>query len=205
MTNWALPTADRYFADKMTDRGFEIDHLDRALEHVTSFRTAIDGGAHVGSWACTMAERFQRVIAFEPAPDTWQCLVTNTAALPNVIVRNAALGNESRRVIVDDDPTRPGNTGARFVRDGDGVAMVRIDELELTDLDFLKLDVEGFEYFALLGATATIARCKPVIVIEDKDFRGRFALARGAANDLLRSLGMREIERVRNDCVFTFA
>jgi FkbM family methyltransferase len=202
--NWALPQADTYFAPHMTERGFEVDHLDVALKHAKNFRTAIDGGAHVGSWSVELAKHFDLVFAFEPAPDTWQCLVTNTDACPNVRVRNAALGNQVKRVCIGDDPMRPGNTGARFVGSGDSVPMVRIDELGLDHLDFLKLDVEGYEYFALLGAAETIARCQPVIVIEEKDFKRRFGLDHRAAGEFLKSLGMREADRVRNDCVFTF-
>jgi hypothetical protein len=30
----------------------------------------------------------------------------------------------------------------------------------------IHLDIEGYEYFALLGAVNTIKKCKPVIVVE---------------------------------------
>lgn len=201
---WALPAADTYFAKHMTERGFEVDHLDRALEHVTSFRTAIDGGAHVGSWAVAMAQRFTCVHAFEPAQDTFACLVKNTVDVPNVRVWNLALGASQMKVRIGDDLTRQGNTGARFVQDGDQTSMIRIDDLTLPDVDLLKLDIESYEYFALLGAVDTMMRCKPIVVIEEKDFKQRFGLPRTAASDFLKTLGAKEIGRVRNDCIFAF-
>ncbi len=45
------------------------------------------------------------------------------------------------------------------------VDVIPLDSLDLSP-DLLQLDVEGFEYEALLGATNTIKRCRPVIQIE---------------------------------------
>ena len=80
----------------------------------------------------------------------------------------------------------------------------RLDDFEIDDLDFLKLDVEGYELFALMGSKTTILRCKPAIIIEDKDFGGRFGCKPGAALQLLESWGAREVERIRNDHIFVF-
>ena len=48
------------------------------------------------------------------------------------------------------------------------VPAVRIDALVPPGqrVDLIKVDVEGAEYNALLGAEATIARCRPVIISE---------------------------------------
>lgn len=201
---WALPVADTYFAKHMTERGFEVDHLDRALTHASNFRTAIDGGAHVGSWSVAMAQRFGMVYAFEPSRDTFDCLVRNIGVASNIRACNLALGASRLRGTMQDDPSRPGNTGARYMGAGSDFEIVPVDDYGLDDLDLLKLDVEGAEYFALLGAADTIARCRPVVVIERKDFKGRFGVTIDQAGDLLRKFGMREVDRIRNDCVFTF-
>ena len=42
----------------------------------------------------------------------------------------------------------------------------KIDDLELDRCDLIQLDTEGYEYFGLLGAEATISKFKPVISIE---------------------------------------
>ncbi|OYU74746.1 MAG: FkbM family methyltransferase [Alphaproteobacteria bacterium PA3] len=41
-----------------------------------------------------------------------------------------------------------------------------IDDLELSRLDFIKIDIEGMEMEALQGATNSISRCKPQMLIE---------------------------------------
>ena len=201
---WALPEADTYFAPPLTDRGFEIEKLDAAMSHVKQWRTAVDGGAHIGTWSVSMAARFASVLAFEPAPDTFDCLVSNLAGIANVVPMRAALGAVAGRAGIGDDTARPGNTGARHLGAGRLVEVDRLDDFGIDDLDFLKLDLEGYELFALTGAKTTILQCRPAIIIEDKDFGRRFGCKPGAALRLLESWGAREVERIRNDHIFVF-
>jgi hypothetical protein len=46
------------------------------------------------------------------------------------------------------------------------VAAMRIDSLELSRLDFVKMDVEGHEIPAVQGALGTIERFRPAMIIE---------------------------------------
>ena len=112
-TKWSLPEADTYFAGMLTAEGFEIDKLERALGHCHRWRTAVDGGAHIGTWSAYLARRFSTVLAFEPAPDAFECLIQNTAGLDNVVALRMALGLVPGRAGITDDPARPGNTGSR--------------------------------------------------------------------------------------------
>jgi FkbM family methyltransferase len=202
--HWRLPDADTYFAGRLTVRGFEIEKLDAALAHVRQFRTAVDGGAHIGTWSAQLAGRFEDVIAFEPAPDTYACLERNVAGLPNVHTLRMALGACRRTGVMVDDPSRPGNTGARYLGEGSGCPVERLDELAIAHLDFLKLDLEGHEYFALLGAERTVKACRPVMVIEEKAFPGRYAVEPRAALDLLASWGAIVRQRIRSDVILSF-
>lgn len=202
---WHLPAADTYFRPILTKEGFEIDHLEAALKHVQQFRTAVDGGAHVGTWSARMARQFDIVHAFEPAEDTFACLVKNVGHI-GVQCHPWALGRGEALCRVVDDAARQGNTGARYVRLDDaeplGVKMIALDQLGIEDLDLLKLDVEGYEYPALKGAEDTIKRCRPVVLIECKDFGGRHGLEVYDAPLQLERWGYREVERVRNDRIF---
>lgn len=204
---WALPLADRYFAPILAadPRGFEIDHLEVALSHCRNFRTAIDGGAHIGTWTAAMAKRFQKVIAFEPALDTYECLTRNLEGKSNVESYPAALGAFRSRCSVVDDKTRPGNTGSRYItRGGNEVPMVTVDSCHLDDLDFLKLDLEGYEPFALAGSIETLERCRPVVMIEVKRFDPpRFGLDVESGARFLLARGYKEAARVKNDRIYS--
>jgi hypothetical protein len=61
-----------------------------------------------------------------------------------------------------------GNTGGWTITADDNgiVPQMMIDDLVLTECDFIWLDIEGYEIFALRGATETIKKFKPVIFAE---------------------------------------
>ena len=46
------------------------------------------------------------------------------------------------------------------------VELKKIDDYEFTDVDFIKIDVEGFQ--VVLGAKNTLIKNKPIIIIEQK-------------------------------------
>lgn len=205
---WAFPDADRLMAAEMTPDGrYQQAHLEAALRWVTHHGTAIDGGAHVGTWCRQLARRFRQVVAFEPASDTFACLVENMAAHggQNVTCYEAALGAQPGRVRMMNDAKNEarGNTGARHVVAGEDVAVVTIDSLALDDVGFLKLDIEGSEPLALMGASATLTRCRPVVLVEDKALWMRhYGLPAGAVRDVLSGHRYRLAETVGCDQVW---
>lgn len=204
--DWALPAVDTYFGKilEATPEGFELDHLAAALEHCHNFRTAVDGGAHVGTWSVALAKKFKMVIAFEPAFDTFNCLRQNTEGCPNIMPIQAALGAKEGTCFVVEDPTREGNTGSRYTQlsEKGPIPVQRLDDIKLDMLDFLKLDVEGGETFALAGAEQTIFRCQPVIVAECKQFKPPRHGGVEATRQLLTNFGYVEVGGIRNDRIF---
>lgn len=161
-------------------------------------RLAIDGGAHVGLWTLPMAQEFKEVIAFEPQPENADCLAIN-AELENVTIHRTALAETEGHGNLEGHPSKTVGWSLAKFREGQIAYVVRkmtIDSLEFKCLDFLKLDVEGYEYEALVGGRETIIRHRPVIVIEEKlDPNCR-------ASKLLGDWGMRFINQVRYDRLF---
>lgn len=207
-----LPDNDTYFAQFLQhgEAGFELDHLDTALKYVDNFNHAVDGGAHIGTWSIALAKRFQQVTSIEANPDTFKCLEKNLTehGVKNVDLYNIALGAESATAQVQNDKTRAGNTGSNFVKVDNNAGLcyntVSLHALDIFgfDVDFLKLDIEGFEYYALQGAAETIKHCSPVILVEAKKFPGRYPHGPDDVAELLASWGYRIIARTRNDCVY---
>jgi hypothetical protein len=83
------------------------------------------------------------------------------------------------------------NSGLAHVADKGDVTVrsLALDDMDIEPIDFLKMDCEGYEYFALKGAERTIRRDKPCILVEEGlphlyDFRGNVT-----ATELLRSWG----------------
>jgi FkbM family methyltransferase len=209
VNGWYLPKGDQYFAPFCENtsapkrNGFQREHLLEAFKYVRNWRVAIDVGAHVGFWTCDMAEKFDAVFAFEPAADTYACLVKNTEDLANVVCTPSAVGDEVGCCIMR-DPNGV-NTGARYaVKAPGGVPMVTLDSCKFPFCDLLKVDVEGFELQVLQGAEQLIEEHEPAIIMEcDKHFSlRRYRVDRGAAPQFLKDRGYEQVARMRPDRVF---
>lgn len=210
-----VPDHETVQVEQLRGGGWQLDHLDMALAHVPRRRVAIDGGAHVGSWTFHLLKRgFNSVMAFEPSPDTFECLLENVKewrfehmtdpAQQFIGLHRCALGQDNRKMgMKDDTKYSGGNTGGRFLK-GDGDIAVRpLDVYHWNDVDFIKLDLEGYEPFALKGAFETILKCRPVVMFEDKHRMAfRYGYQPGEAGRILEGIGMVQMEQIGSDRVY---
>lgn len=134
-----------------------------------------DVGANIGAHTLFFAGAVGpqgRVVAFEPQRQVFQTLCANVAlnALPNVITFHAAAGAEQGVTQVPvPDYTNEGNFGGVSVGGGQGetVQVMTVDQIGLSALALIKIDVEGMELDVLKGAQATIAKHRPVLYVEN--------------------------------------
>jgi FkbM family methyltransferase len=175
-------------------RGPKIEDLEEALGYCQRWTVALDGGANVGAYARVLMERFQKVHCFEPAPDTFACLERNLEAWnagERVRARQNALSDRAEKVGLVPKPS--GRSPSRRVVPGGEIESVRIDDLGLDDLAFLKLDVEGYEERALRGGERTLLEFRPLVMFEDKPAKSaHFGDVKGA-HHYLESLGMKPL------------
>lgn len=188
--------------------GPKTGDIEAALAHIPRGGLAIDGGANVGVYSRIMARHFDRVLAFEPAPDTHACLVRNLADWGLAgRVEACAQALSDRAESVGMKGRRGHRSLSRQVQGKGDIPAVRIDDLELPELAFLKLDLEGYEARALRGAAATLARCRPFVLFEDKPHKAELQGTKGEAHELLLAAGARSIERIGvrgNDWLYGF-
>lgn len=173
-----------------------------AMSYCTNFRRAVDVGAHVGLWSFNLAHRFTHVDAFEPVLEHQQCFMRNVEQA-NVELHPMALGDRAGHVSIRTEPTSSGDSRV----DGDGdIPMHTLDSMELQDVDFLKIDTEGFELSVLRGAEATLARCKPVVIVEQKPGHAqKYGLGEKDAIPFLQSLGYRLVREMAGDFILVAA
>jgi len=157
-----------------------------AMHLCKSFGTAVDVGGHIGLWSYNLAHRFGVVHAFEPVAAHRECFARNVD-LPNVSLHPFALGQIEAAVAMHTAPTSSGDSWVK----GDGdIPMRRLDDLHIPDVDFIKIDVEGYELYALRGAEETLKRCHPVICVEQKPGKAQqFGLPETGAVSYLEGLG----------------
>jgi FkbM family methyltransferase len=141
--------------------------------------TIFDIGANIGMTAVILATAVRRgqVYAFEPGADTYPYLLATIEAnrVPNCHAQQIALGATSGEADFFSNPTS--ESASHLALDGVSlggpntrVKVKTVDdvvsELNLSQLDLIKIDVEGFELDVLEGAHSTIARLRPDILLE---------------------------------------
>jgi FkbM family methyltransferase len=126
----------------------------------------VEVGANIGAHTVVLAKLAKQVIAFEPAVETCSLLKENTDSFDNVNVLPYAVGAESGVASLKTKPNNPG--GTEVIADESGkIPVATIDECELPELSFLKADCEGSELAVLQGGVRTIARCRPLLYVEN--------------------------------------
>lgn len=198
-----FPDCDEHMSAEYEAGKKQFDTLELALQYVTNFDCAVDGGAFVGAWSLEMSDRFNEVFSFEPASDTFECLEMNTEGKSNIRCINSALSDKAGTASLEQDERWYGNTGGRYLTQGDDCIITKLDDYHLPKLDFLKLDVEGHEYYSLLGAKETILKYKPIILCEQKSrLEVRQGVQTNMVGDLLESFGYELIDSKRKDYIY---
>ncbi len=142
----------------------------------------LDMGAHIGSYSLRYSRlvgQEGRVISFEPDPEnrrilSWNLRLNNAQ---NVQVRREALGDftgEGKLRI----SSFPGQHS--FVHSSKGIRQVseivvpvaKLDDIRLDKVDFVKMDVEGYELNVLRGGEKTILSLRPRMQIEVHGLHG---------------------------------
>lgn len=126
----------------------------------------IQAGGHVGLWPRELAKTFDVVYTFEPEQKNYAALARNCDA-HNIYAARGVLGDKRGPVSLD----LVAVSGLHRVRvdERGSIPMYQIDDLRLPDVAAIVLDVEGFEYPALMGAWLTIRQSHPLIVVEAID------------------------------------
>lgn len=158
----------------------------------------LDVGANVGPVTLALSRLCPRgrVHAFEPVPESFAFLERNVAAngAANVSLHQVALSDHDGTATIHFEAEA---TGAAFISDhlAAGVPQeVRLQTLDgwaagagLDRLDLVKIDVEGAELPVLDGGRETLARLRPVLVVEVNPVTLR-RMARREPADLYRRL-----------------
>ena len=173
--------------------------------------TLVDAGAYVGRMTLPLALLpASQLVAYEPLPQAFLRLQEAVAAAwggevpPHVTLRPAALAELSGTTTIS-APRVNGTVQEEWasiakdyvsLRDADprieaietwSVPSLRLDDVGLTNVTAIKIDVEGAELEVLRGAWATLKRWRPCLSIEIEE-RHRVGSTR-AVPELLRELG----------------
>lgn len=146
----------------------EMLFVDKLLKNRRRF---VDIGANIGIYSFHFSSSFSRIDAFEPIEEITHGL--KLLSNKSVVTHNVALSNTDGKIkyhvpIIDGalvpgkaslEP-RKGQCEERFV------SVKRLDDYTFSDVDLIKIDVEGHESSVLEGAINTILKNKPILIVE---------------------------------------
>lgn len=215
---WFFPAGETHLPEWMTTKNQRVDgrltyqyhKYEEAMKWVKERRVAIDIGAHIGLWSFFLARDFDHVAAFEPVPLHQDCWYKNMQDKTNAELFRMALGDSCGHVMLE---TRPESTGGTQVCTGEvtinkAVAtadMWPLDKYNLSEVDFIKIDCEGYELNILNGAVKTLLACKPCVIVEQKgDMAARYGHEKQGAVKFLQGLGAKLRGEISGDFILSW-
>lgn len=140
----------------------------------------LDIGANIGCHTLPISRLVGmsgRVISFEPMPWARSKLESNIAlnGFQNIEVVPYGLSDQSRREVVHFRSSWSLDEGGQSSEDPASVPTCAVDFVRLDDflearalkrVDFIKMDVDGYEFRVLLGARVTLSEKRPSILME---------------------------------------
>lgn len=134
-----------------------------------------DVGANFGYYSLILSSCIGSglIYSFEPNPPTFHLLEMHVA-INNLQLKikpqNVGLSNEAAQGKIIDIPGNTGSSHVNFGENGTEINLTTLDSFcidnKIKQVNFIKIDVEGFEGRMLNGSEETLKKYKPIIMIE---------------------------------------
>lgn len=145
---------------------FESQLIEWCRQFCSKDKIFLDIGAHTGTYSISLANQCREVYSFEPQRATYYALCGGVALsnLQNITCLNYGLGSESQvgkqtlRIVSNDGGGSTIQPTCEAILREESIEIRTLDSLELSDIGFIKMDVEENELFVLQGARRTLER-----------------------------------------------
>ena len=169
--------------------------LDYCENKNKKFNHILDIGAWVGTWSVAMNKYCGRVVAFEPDPLHYECLIKNVPE--DVETHQLAVGQQQKMISLSKDNF---TQSKRVIGEGT-IPMITVDSLKMDDVDVIKIDVEGYEMEVLKGALETLKTTK-YLMIELNNNTKKYGSNNIDVENYLKELGFKVLMNHWPDKVF---
>jgi FkbM family methyltransferase len=162
-----------------------------------------------------LSEHFDKTVCFEPNTDCIECLEKNINKKKSVIY-NLALGSNNMEMDLYTPSFSGGssfinNTNIGLNEDGSKIygefskttpkqktTIKTLDSFNFKYVDFIKIDVQGFELEVLKGAYKTLKKNMPIICIEEN----LSDLKDSEIYNFLKELNYQVVDRINKELIF---
>ena len=173
------------------------------LKSIKKGNVIFDIGANVGTFTelfSVLCGNKGEVHCFEPVPKTYETLLRRTNHLRNVLHNNVAAGDKNSRMAMsfDSSDSEKASLSLTICTEKCEVEVMRLDDyvskMNFKRIDFVKCDVEGYEFHALKGMKHTLEHFLPRISLEvTVSHQKRIEII-----DLLKSLGYDSFKKIES-------
>lgn len=175
-----------------------LDIFASALRPQRSDICFVDIGANVGQHSLFMSRRVDKVLSFEPQREAVAQFRNNISmnGIGNIAVFECALGDRDH--VAQLGSGFEGNNGSRSItwtldQEKNTEIMVyhagnKLDQIGISKIDIIKMDVEGYEKNVFSGLRERINSDRPIIMFEliGKDVKGGFSSLNDVEDHLYR-------------------
>lgn len=164
------PYKKLYFIYKGISDQKEIAFL---KENIKDGMTLVDIGANIGFYSLLLSKlvgKRGKVYAFEPEETNYKFLKKNVKGLKNISLYNYAVGDKDGRLKLY--LSKNFNVDHRSYKTDDSretriIKCITLDKFfaEKEKIDLIKIDIQGFDYFAIRGGQKLIKRQRKIIII----------------------------------------
>lgn len=158
--------------------GIRAEPREKLYSMIKPGMTVLDIGANIGETSMAFSKltgSAGRVFSFEPDPETFERLSGHLLLnkCSNAIPINKGLGKEEGEMLLEEGENNSGGnriSPAQRLNKGKKIMLTTLDKFStlhpFKQIDFIKIDVEGYEHHVLLGAEETINKHRPAFFIE---------------------------------------
>jgi FkbM family methyltransferase len=177
--------ASALYSNKIYEEDLITQYVIPILKKYNDEILILDIGGHIGTHTILYSRLLNcKIMTFEPQKRIYELLQKNINdnKLINCSLYNCAVGHTDMRTTLSDTLYDGYNCkieyntkkilnygGIGLGKNGEHVNMITIDSLNLKKCHYIKIDIEGAEILALMGATNTIQTFKPIIWVECTD------------------------------------
>lgn len=166
LISYRLLPSQSFLAVACDDR--HSQYFDKNIVSCNENEVFVDCGGFTGDTTEEFIRQFgkyKQIYVYEPSQDNIQTCRDNLSKYSNVTVRHSGVGEKSDVLAMDGSSSSNTFMPGKKATDSQGIRIISLDEDIRETITFLKMDIEGFEIPALLGAKRHIRDDFPKLAI----------------------------------------
>jgi len=167
----------KYFAPDVFVRHYGLKELSDELKNYITGKDFLDLGAFYGD-TCLIFSNYKprRIYAYEPVKSTFDLMIETLHKnnIDIVVPINKGVGEEKDIITIFSNDSDAAASSIVYNQGSNSQDKISEEQIEIVTIDeeckdrkvgLIKMDVEGYEYYAIKGGIKTIQRDKPILLI----------------------------------------